>query len=153
MKKVLLASSIIFLCAQAYADDAGHKPKACKNSDMNGDWVAYQAEVLKNPHTGVCAFAVSKGEISEGSCDFSLKDADGNELAALRFNGTATVNKDCSATLTMDFRPYGRPFISTFEIQLATDRQSYVGRWHNTFGALGPTNGVKKFKQLSNMDD
>lgn len=143
MKKILLASSVIFLSAQAYAGSGAQHYKGCKPSDMNGDWVAYQAEVLKNPHTGVCHFKVFKGQIKEGTCDFNLTDQFGNALTGLNFDGTAKVEPDCSTELTMDFRPYGRPFVSTFNIQLAPDKQSYVGRWKNTFGAIGPTNGVK----------
>lgn len=141
MKKCLLAAVVLFACSLAQADSPGGKKHGfhgCKASDLNGDWVAYQAEVLKNPHTGVCKFSVSDGDVN-GTCDFTLPNATG-----LHFVGSATVNPDCSAVLTMDFAP--APFVSTFEIQLDRVRKAYVGRWSNTFGAMGPTNGVKTFK-------
>jgi len=83
-----------------------------------------------------------KGNV-QGQCDFSLTDDQGNPLTGLQFVGDATIKDDCSAELTMDFRLFGRPFVSTFHLQFHRNKKSFVGRWENTFGALGVANGVK----------
>ncbi|MGQ0555527.1 MAG: hypothetical protein ACT4PN_06240 [Nitrospiraceae bacterium] len=141
MKRVLLSTAVmsLMLCsqAQAFFEEEGH----CQKRDLRGNWVSYQNEVLKNPHTGVCKFSVENGKV-QGTCDFSLKDDQGNPLTGLQFTGEATVNEDCSAHVKMDFAP--RPFQSTFQLQLHRNKKSFVGRWENNFGALGTTNGVKQ---------
>jgi hypothetical protein len=143
MKHILLSTVALslILCsqAQAFFEEEGR----CQKRDLRGNWVSYQAEVKANPHTGVCKFSVENGKVN-GSCDFSLKDDQGNPLSGLQFTGEATVKEDCSAELTMDFRPFGRPFVSTFDLQLHRNKKSFVGRWDNTFGALGTANGVKQ---------
>lgn len=142
MRRILLSTAVIsiVLCSQAYAffEQEGD----CRKRDLKGRWVSYQAEVLKNPHTGLCNFDIENGKV-EGKCDFSLKDEQGNLLTGLQFVGDATVKDDCSAVLIMDFTPFGRPFISTFQLQFHRNKKSFVGRWENTFGALGVANGVK----------
>jgi hypothetical protein len=141
MKRVLLSTAIVslILCsqAQAFFEDEGR----CQKRDLQGSWVSYQNEVLKNPHTGVCKFSVENGKAA-GTCEFSLKDEQGNPLTGLQFTGEATVKEDCSAQVMMDFAP--RPFKSTFQLQLHRNKKSFVGRWENNFGALGTTNGVKQ---------
>lgn len=141
MKRVLLASAVVslILCSQtqAFFEEEGR----CQKRDLRGHWVSYQNEVLKNPHTGVCKFSVDNGKVL-GTCDFSLKDDQGNSLTGLPFSGEATVKEDCSAEVIMDFAP--RPFQSTFQLQLHRNKKSFVGRWENNFGALGTTNGVKQ---------
>ena len=141
MKRVLLSATVVslILCsqAQAFFEEEGR----CQKRDLRGNWVSYQNEVLKNPHTGVCKFSVDNGMIV-GTCDFSLKDDQGNLLTGLSFAGEATVKEDCSAEVVMDFAP--RPFKSTFQLQLHRNKKSFVGRWENNFGALGTTNGVKQ---------
>ena len=154
MKKVLLASSMILLCTQAYADDRSHNYKGCKALDMNGEWVAYQGTALAGqPHTGVCDFSVLNG-VATGSCDFSTgfigPFPDPKSLNVGVKN--VEVKKDCSVELQMDFTP-AAPFVSTFHLQLNRDKQSFVGRWDNNFGAVGVSNGVKKFKTHEPMDD
>ncbi len=143
MKKLLIASAILAIAGQATAGDDRYHGRGCRASDMNGEWVSYQNEVKANPHTGKCTFTVDRG-LASGACDFSLTDPAGNPLTDLQFDGTATVNPDCSVDLTMDFQPYGRPFVSTFQLQLAKGKDTYAGRWENTFGAIGTTNGVKR---------
>lgn len=141
MTRMLFSATVVslILCnqAQAFFEEEGR----CQKRDLRGNWVSYQNEVLKNPHTGVCKFSVENGKVG-GSCDFSLKDDQGNPLTGLQFTGEAAVKEDCSAELTMDFAP--RPFKSTFQLQLHRNKKSFVGRWENTFGALGTTNGVKQ---------
>lgn len=142
MNRLLLSSTVmsIILCsqAQAFYEQEGR----CQKRDLKGPWVSYQAEVLKNPHTGVCKFEIERGEV-KGSCDFSLTDDQGKPLTGLQFTGEATIKDDCSAELTMDFTPFGRPFVSTFHLQFHSNKKSFIGRWENTFGALGTANGVK----------
>ncbi|NOS80969.1 MAG: hypothetical protein HOP32_05240 [Nitrospira sp.] len=142
MKRLLLSTAVIslILCsqAQAFFEEEGR----CQKRDLKGHWVSYQAEVKANPHTGVCKFSIENGKV-EGACDFSLTDDQGNPLTGLKFAGDATIKDDCSAELTMDFTPFGRPFVSTFHLQFHRNKKSFVGRWENTFGALGTTNGVK----------
>lgn len=143
MQGTLLSTAIVslILCsqAQAFFEEEGR----CQKRNLKGDWVSYQAEVKANPHTGVCKFSVDDGKV-EGACDFSLTDAQGSPLTGLQFTGEATVKEDCSAELTMDFRPFGRPFVSSFHLQLHRNKKSFIGRWDNTFGALGTANGVKQ---------
>ncbi|MDO8358082.1 MAG: hypothetical protein Q7U76_17025 [Nitrospirota bacterium] len=142
MRRMLfsITAVLIILCsqAQAFYEQDGR----CQKRDLKGQWVSYQAEVLKNPHSGVCKFEIEHGKV-EGKCDFSLTDDQGNPLTGLQFIGDATIKDDCSAELTMDFRPFGRPFVSTFQLQFHSNKKSFVGRWENTFGALGTANGVK----------
>lgn len=142
MRRILFLSAVIsiMLCSQAYA--FFEQEGACVKRDLKGRWVSYQAEVLKNPHSGVCRFEIDNGKV-EGECDFSLTDEQGNPLTALQFVGDATIKDNCSAELTMDFTPFGRPFVSTFHLQFHHNKKSFVGRWENTFGALGTANGVK----------
>lgn len=136
MKKLLLASAILGIACQVNAGDDRSHGRSCRSSDMNGEWVSYQNEVFKNPHTGKCTFSIDGGLVN-GACDFTLPGATG-----LAFAGEVTVNPDCSVDLSMDFAP--APFVSTFQLQLAKDKQSFAGRWDNTFGAIGTTNGVKR---------
>lgn len=134
MKRLMFSTAVVslILCnqAQAFFEEEGR----CRKRDLRGNWVSYQNEVLKNPHTGVCRFSIENGKV-EGTCDFSLHDDQGNPLTGLAFTGQATVKEDCSAELTMDFTP--RPFTSTFQLQLHRNKKSFVSRWENTFGALG----------------
>ncbi|MBS0166429.1 MAG: hypothetical protein JSR29_10145 [Nitrospira sp.] len=143
MKRMIFPTTVVslILCSQVHAffEEEGR----CQKRDLRGNWVSYQNEVLKNPHTGVCKFSVESGKV-EGICDFSLKDEQGHPLTGLQFTGEATVKEDCSARLTMDFTPFGRPFVSAFDLQLHRNKKSFVGRWENTFGALGTANGVKQ---------
>lgn len=142
MRRMLfsVAAISVILCsqAQAFFEEEGR----CQKRDLKGRWVSYQAEVVANPHTGVCKFAIDKGKV-EGQCEFSLTDEQGNPLTGLQFVGEATIEDDCSVELTMDFRPFGRPFVSSFHLQFHRNKKSFVGRWENAFGARGVTDGVK----------
>jgi hypothetical protein len=146
MKKIFFSSAlaIVFLNAQA-------GPNYCKVSDFNGNWVGFQGNLITipgtNPHTGACTFTVSHGTITHGTCELRLliNPAPPVLISPIGyFDGTVEVNPDCSATLTFDFSPYGRDTQSTYQVQLALDKKTYAGRWENTSGLLGPTNGVKK---------
>jgi hypothetical protein len=133
MKKNLLAFSILVFCVQAHAGERDHR--ACSAKALQGDWVSYQGTAQAGtPHTGVCRIHVAGG-VATGDCDFSLGFTG-------PFQGAAMVNDDCSAEVTMDFAPAA--FKSTFQFQLARNKQSFVGRWENNLGANGVSNGVKK---------
>ena len=70
MRPIRWSSAVmsIILCSQAHA--FWEPEGACLKRDLKGHWVSYQAEVLKNPHSGVCKFEIDKGNV-EGKCDFS----------------------------------------------------------------------------------
>jgi hypothetical protein len=133
----------------------------CTVSDFNGEWVGFQANVVTipgtNPHTGACMFTVSNGEITDGTCEQRILVNPGPPPVLIsptgHLDGTVEVDPDCSATLTFDFSPYGRDTQSTYQVQLAVDKNTYAGRWENSSGLLGPTNGVKKPKSNRNFDD
>ena len=143
MQKIVLLSSILAFCAQAYAYDDHHHGRRCKASDLNGRWIAYQGTVAVPEdgklHTGVCDFTVLNGTAT-GSCNFY--DANPAPFFSGAFQGEATVSEDCAAEVTMDFAP--APFVSAFHLHLHRDKQSFVGRWDNTAGAFGTSNGVKR---------
>ena len=146
MSRVLLISALTLVFMDATAGVNDHS-KGCKDSDIDGNWVGYQVQVRgtdgHTAHTGVCSFSVLNGEISQGVCNLSLFDAEGNLITRTgSFVGTAAVEQDCSATLTFDFSP--RPTVSAYEIRLALDKKTYAGRWQNNLGDLGTTNGVKE---------
>ncbi len=133
MKKILLTSSILAICMQAHAGEPAQS--ACTAKALDGDWVSYQGTAQAgSPHTGVCRIHVEDGTTT-GDCDFSLGFTG-------PFHGNAAVNGDCSAEVTMDFAP--ARFVSTFQLQLARNKQSFVGRWENNLGANGVANGVKR---------
>lgn len=142
MKRTLLSTVALSVALVGQAQAFFDQESQCQKRDLKGQWVSYQAEVKANPHTGVCKFSVESGKV-EGTCDFSLTDPQGNPLTGLQFTGEAMVKEDCSAELTMDFTPFGRPFVSTFHLQFHRNKKSFIGRWENTFGALGTANGVK----------
>jgi hypothetical protein len=129
MKISILPLVVVAFTANAFASD-----KPCSMNDLNGRWVSYQGAVLVNPHTGICKFKVANG-LAQGVCDFSTGFQG-------PITGEVVVNRDCSATITMDFNPV--PVVSNFQVQLYKDKQSFVGRWSNNFGVIGVTNAVKQ---------
>lgn len=144
MKKAILAASILTFCAPVLAQSGEkHNSYRCRAWDMNGEWVAYQGTVAVPPggklHTGVCEFTVSNGT-ANGTCEFN--DANPAPFFSGPFQGQVTVSPDCAVELTMDFAP--APFVSTFYLQMNKDKKSFVGRWANTAGAFGTSNGVKR---------
>ncbi|NOU20343.1 MAG: hypothetical protein HOO93_00895 [Methyloglobulus sp.] len=134
MKLLILPAFAILLIANAQAQAAVEKEKACTVNDMNGRWVSYQGAVLGNPHTGICKFKVANG-LAQGECDFSVGFKG-------PFTGEIVVNPDCSADFAMDFNPAS--VVSDFQVQLHKDKKSFVGRWSNNFGVIGVTNAVKR---------
>lgn len=123
MKKILYAALALLFCAQVHA--------GCKTADFNGTWIMYQAN-LNEQHTGRCQVAVSKGQAS-GECAMS----NGMNFAV---QGPATVQKDCAVSLQLDFTGGS----SSFDLQLAKNKQTFAGQWGNTFGTHGISQGVKR---------
>jgi hypothetical protein len=132
MKLLIITTLSILFSTSVQATE--EKEKDCNINAMNGRWTSYQGAVLGNPHTGICDFKVANG-LAQGTCDFSTGFQG-------PFTGEVVVNKDCSATLDMDFAPV--PVISMFQIQLHKDKQSFVGRWKNNHDVIGVTNAVKR---------
>jgi hypothetical protein len=108
----------------------------CLPSDISGWWVMYQTNITAQPqHTGRCEIKVADNATKtlSGACKLS----NGYEMSV---TGTASVNANCAAIMTLSFTGG----TMDFDMQLAVDRQAFVGRWKNSFGDLGGTNGVKK---------
>lgn len=123
MKKLLVTFPIALFSA--------HLQAGCKLPDLNGTWIMYQSN-LAEQHTGRCAINVARGAFT-GHC------AMGRHIE-FDVTGTASVDKDCGVSLQMDFSGGS----STFDLQLARNKQVFVGQWSNTFGTGGTSNGVKR---------
>ncbi len=141
MKKIMLLSGLAYLAPGLAA--AAVTP--CMQSDMNGNYVMYQNSVaLANLHVGRCEVNVRNG-VAEGSCDFTTT-ANGEIKQGFNgaVSGTASINVNCSASMTLDFNPApGVTVISTFNMQFSPDKQSFVGLWTNNFGLLGTSAGTR----------
>lgn len=123
MKKILLTVPALLFCAQIQA--------ACKTSDFNGTWILYQ-DNLQEQHTGRCEINVVKGAAT-GHCVM------GHHIE-FDVQGPAVVGKGCAVSLQLAFTGGS----STFDLQLAKNKQLFVGQWDNTFGTGGISNGVKR---------
>lgn len=124
MKKLLLAAlPAVLFSAQLQA--------GCKTPDLNGTWIMYQSN-LAEQHTGRCQINVVQGAFT-GHCVM------GHHME-FDVTGTASVDKTCGASLQMDFSGGS----STFDLQIARNKQVLVGQWSNTFGTGGISNGVKR---------
>lgn len=108
----------------------------CNVSDITGTWVLYQTNISAAvPHTGRCEIRVTDtpARTLTGNCNLSV----GVDIPV---TGNASVTNSCSAVITMNFDGGNM----TFDAQLAPDRQSFVGRWTNSFGDVGGSSGVRK---------
>jgi hypothetical protein len=129
MKKIFIATVLSFIGVSA-------AQAACLPSDITGNWVLYQTNISAQPaHTGRCAISVADNATRTltGRCTLS-------NGFAMDVTGSATVNAMCEATLKLNFTGGSM----NFGMQLAPDRQSFVGSWKNSFGDVGGTNGVRK---------
>ena len=148
MKNTLIIAALTILTFQVQADE---EKKACTAADLNGDYVMFQAAVNRPElnHTGRCDINVTDGELS-GSCEFG-RNVSGNPNFHGPVYGDATINTNCSVEMTISFDPDsdgdGQPgplhIDSTFDLQLAQDKNTFVGSFINTFGVEGITNGTK----------
>lgn len=128
MKKLYLSLVLLSFIPSVYA--------GCIPSDITGSWITYQTNISAEvPHTGRCDIKIADNNARSftGKCNLSV----GFDMDV---TGTAKVNNDCSAVLAMKFNGGGMDF----DMQLSPDRQSFVGRWKNSFGDVGGTNGVRK---------
>lgn len=123
MKKILLAIPALLFCTQVQA--------ACKQSDLNGTWISYQA-ALTEGHTGRCELTVAQGNLA-GRCE--MNDGFGFDV-----EGPVKVGKNCAATLEMNFTGGS----AMFDLQLNKGKDAFVGQWKNTFDIVGTTSGVKR---------
>ena len=148
MKKFMLAATTLLMSAQLQAVVI----TPCTQKDLNGNYVAYQNSVgLANLHTGVCQFNINNGVVS-GNCEFTTAP---NGVITPGFSGavsgSASMNVNCSAEMTMDFNPAPSVTVaSTFSLQFTPDKQSYIGSWTNNFGLLGTSNGTRYSPLLPN---
>ena len=117
--------------ALSFASSA--QASSCVSSDIIGSWVMYQANLTAR-HTGRCAITVSESadRAFVGNCKFGTNSID--------VQGTATVYSRCNVGVKMNFTG-GSMY---FEVQLASDKQAFVGSWKNTFGDVGTTSAVKQ---------
>ena len=141
MKRLLIAASTLLVSAQLQAVTI----TPCTKNDLNGNFIAYQNSVGQaNLHTGVCQFNISNGIVS-GNCEFTV--APGGVVApgfSGPVSGSATINSNCSAEMTMDFNPAPHVTVSSsFLMQFTPDKQSYIGSWTNNFGLLGTSAGTR----------
>lgn len=116
---------------------------ACTAANLNGTYVMYQAAINKNFHTGKCTIAITNGSLT-GNCDFDPA-VNGDHNFHGPVYGTATINTNCSATAVISFDPVpGVVHIdSNFDLQFTGDKQSFIGKFVNTFGVQGTSSGTR----------
>ncbi len=146
MKKILCVASILLLSSQA------HAAPGCKASDLNGNYVMYQAAINKNFHTGRCEIQILNGNAT-GTCAFDpLVDLTPNFNGPV--SGPAVINKNCSAKLKLDFHPNPSDpaftIESNFDLQFTPDKQSFIGKFINSFNVEGTTSGTRYSPLLPN---
>jgi hypothetical protein len=131
MKKILFIATALLISTQVNA-----KP-GCKAKDLNGDYVSYQAAINHHFHTGKCEININSGVLT-GHCAFD-PSAENPVNYNGPVNGTATMNSNCSAVMTMNFGPVE----SVFDVQFTPNKQSYIGKFGNNFGVEGTTSGTR----------
>ncbi len=153
MKKILVTTVLTLMFGQAYADLDSHesrkhgmaKSRPCNAKDLNGDYVMFQAAVNKPElnHTGRCEININDGTVS-GRCAFG-RNVSGNPNFNGPVYGSATINTNCSADVTISFDPV--PDVvhidSYFDLQFAPDKLTFVGSFSNSFGVEGISNGTR----------
>ena len=143
--KCLLIAAAFLTAAQIQA------APGCRQWDLNGSYVMYQNSIaLANLHTGRCEVTVSNGWAS-GTCAFvgtdngKIKDGFSGSVT-----GTASINRDCSASMELDFSPAPNVTVqSFFDLQFTPDKQSFIGQWTNNFGLLGTSSGTRYSPRLA----
>lgn len=136
MKKILFVASTLLLSMQV------HAAPGCKASDLNGNYVMYQAAINKNFHTGRCEVTIANNNLT-GHCTFD-PTVDGNPNFNGPVYGNATMNTNCSAVATISFDPNATTHIdSYFDLQYTPDKQSFIGKFINTYNVEGTTSGTR----------
>lgn len=138
MKKILFVASALLLSTQIQAAIT-----PCTKANLNGSYIMYQAAINHHFHTGKCEVTINNGAVT-GHCAF-----DPSAENPVNFNGpvygAATMNTNCSAVATISFDPVpGVVHIdSDFDLQFAPDKDSFSGKFINTFGVQGTTSGSR----------
>lgn len=139
MKKILFIAASLVISSQVQA------APGCKASDLNGNYVMYQAAINKNFHTGRCEIQILNGNAT-GTCAFDpAVDLTPNFNGPVA--GPAVMNSNCSATMELDFHPNPAApaftIVSTFDLQFTPDKQSFIGKFVNSFNVEGTTSGTR----------
>lgn len=139
MKKFLFVASTLLIAGQVQAGPI----TPCTQANLNGSYVMYQAAINHHNHKGRCEVTINSGAVS-GSCAFGTNAA-GEPGFSGPVYGTATMNTNCSADVTISFDPVqGVVHIdSYFDLQFSPNKESFVGDFSNTFGVEGITNGTR----------
>lgn len=139
MKKILFVASSLLLAGQVQAGPI----TPCTQANLNGSYVMFQAAINHHNHNGRCEININNGVVS-GNCAFG-HDANNNPGFNGPVYGTATMNTNCSADVTISFDPV--PDVvhidSFFDLQFSPNKESFVGGFSNTFGVEGITNGTR----------
>lgn len=147
MKKILFVASSLLIAGQVQAGPI----TPCTQANLNGSYVVYNAAVTGTTltdagslnHTGRCEVSINNGALT-GTCAF-----DSNNSGAHNFHGpvygTATMNTNCSAAMTMSFDPV--PDVvhidSEFDVQFLPNKEGFIGKFENNFGVYGSTSGTR----------
>ncbi len=138
MKKILFVASSLLMASQVQAANT-----PCTKASLNGSYIMYQAAINHHFHTGKCEITISNGDLT-GHCAF-----DPSAENPVNFNGpvygSATMNTNCSAVATISFDPVPNVvhIDSDFDLQFTPDKQSFIGKFINTFGVEGTTSGTR----------
>lgn len=138
MKKILFVASSLLMASQVQAANT-----PCTQASLNGSYIMYQAAINHHFHTGKCEITISNGDLT-GHCAF-----DPSAENPVNFNGpvygSATMNTNCSAVATISFDPVPNVvhIDSDFDLQFTPDKQSFIGKFINTFGVEGTTSGTR----------
>ncbi|QPK61839.1 hypothetical protein IVG45_13300 [Methylomonas sp. LL1] len=146
MKKILFVASTLFIAGQVQAGPI----TPCTQANLNGSYVVYNAAVNSQTlnHNGRCEININAGVLS-GTCVFGTNSS-GQPGYNGPVHGTAVMNTNCSADVTMGFDPVpGVVHIdSNFDLQFSPNKESFVGSFGNNFGVQGVTNGTRFNPQL-----
>ncbi|MDD2767126.1 MAG: hypothetical protein PHT19_00235 [Methylococcus sp.] len=134
MKKLLLvAVPAVLFSTQLQA--------GCKTSDLQGNWVFYQAGMsqMEGFHTGRCDVTfTNKGRDSSADCEMNMMDG---SVMNFKMTGTAVIDPTF-CRFTIEFAFTGGT--ATWDAQLNKNKNSFSGDWKNSWGTIGTTNGVKR---------
>jgi len=132
MKKILFVASALLLSTQVHAAST-----PCTQANLNGNYITYQAAINHHFHTGKCEINITNGNLT-GHCAFDPSAENPTNYNG-PVNGTATMNTNCSAVMSMNFGPV----FSNFDVQFTPDKQSFIGKFGNNFGVEGTTSGTR----------
>ncbi len=147
MKKFFFVASSLLMVTQVQAGPI----TPCTQANLNGSYVLYNAAVNGKSlpdagsmnHTGRCEIHINNGNLT-GTCAF-----DPNNSNQPNFNGpvygTATMNTNCSADMTISFDPVPNVvhIDSEFDVQFLPNKEGFIGKFSNNFGVRGSTSGTR----------